>query len=149
MPRVATRTVKKQRHCQRCPEPILPGQQAYIWKFRYGGERAQHTEHGPPKRSQLTLSAMGEVYAAIEAAEEAGDDLGAFAEAIQAVADTAQEVAGQYEEAAMAFNSSGENQERYELLSEWADTVADAAGELESAAQALDNARSALDECPL
>jgi hypothetical protein len=102
MPRVYTKTKnrggkKLSYSCSRCSEPILPGQTYHEWSFRYGPKMRQHTQHGLPRRSQLTMSKM----------EEA--------------ASTIREVASEYEEAAEPFGYSGENQERYEALDGWAD----------------------------
>jgi hypothetical protein len=130
MPRVYTKTKnrggkKLSYSCSRCPEPILPGQTYHEWSFRYGPKMRQHTQHGLPRRSQLTMSKMSGVYAAVEEVEDLISaeefEIEAAKSAMEDAASTIREVASEYEEAAEPFGYSGENQERYEALDGWAD----------------------------
>lgn len=130
MPRVHTRTKAargKPYTCSRCGQPIEPGQEFYYWDFRYGGTRRIHKDHGYPRPSQLTQSAMGEVYAAIEAVEDLIADvewsLEDATQAVQDVYDIAEQVKSQYEEAAEHFGNAGPSQERADELEGWMDQV--------------------------
>jgi len=115
VPRVHTQTARKskyERTCSMCRGAIYPGQSYHSWSFRYGGTYYQHAACGYPRRSQLTQSAMGEVYAAIEAAEETianwdGDGLGDLTSAVEEVAAATESVIDQYREADEAFGGYG------------------------------------------
>lgn len=126
MPRVTTRTKSRRGRdirCGRCGKPIEPGQSYFTWAFRYGGPRYRCAEHRP-RPSELTQSKMAEVLAAIEEAEDAmqsAESVQEIIDAVEAVAQTAHDVAYEYEAAAEPFGQSGENQERYEMLEEYAD----------------------------
>jgi len=133
VPRVHTQTARKskyERTCSMCRGAIYPGQSYHSWSFRYGGTYYQHAACGYPRRSQLTQSAMGEVYAAIEAAEETianwnGDGLGDLTSAVEEVAAATESVIDQYREADEAFGGYGatESAERAEQLEGWKDEL--------------------------
>lgn len=129
MPRVQSRTKSTRGApyvCSTCGEPIKPGQEFYYWSFRYGGTRRIHVTHGRPRRSQLTQSAMGEVYAAVESLEDLMNGDWEFADVEGAVEDlksTVEEVKTQYEEAAEHFGNAGTNQERAEELEPFMDAL--------------------------
>lgn len=129
MPRVHERKKAargKPYSCSTCGKEIEAGQSFLYWSFRYGGTRRIHKDHGYPRRSQLTQSAMGEVYSAVEGLEDtlAGDwafeDLESGVEEVKEIAD---QVRSQYEEAAEHFGGQGENQERAEMLEQFIDAL--------------------------
>lgn len=168
MPRVHTK-VKSARGrdytCNRCGRVIKPGQVYRQWSFRYGGDRNIHGEEVrevgedgtarvvcsglPPRPSELTQSRMGEVYAAVEAYDDAGDDVEDKAAALEQLAEVAQEVAEAYREAAEAFGGAGENAERADELEPWAEDVAEKASALREAVDAIMNADEVAGSCPL
>jgi hypothetical protein len=129
MPRVNEK--KKSRagrdyHCTTCGRKIEPGENYYSWSFRYGGTHHACVDHYP-KRSQLTQSLMGEVYAAIEAAEteiQNAESVADIQSCLEDVGQSAEDVAGQYREAAEHFGGEGENAERADELESWAQEVA-------------------------
>src|SRR6266576_1095632 len=90
---------KPQGDCQACGKPIDMGQ-AYRWiKFRYGGKRKRHLTCKPFRASDMTNAKYGQVYAAIEAAEDALDGMTDFQtveevqEVLNSCAESAREVA--------------------------------------------------------
>lgn len=126
MPRVIMKTKNRagrDRVCGHCGNPIHPGHKYRSWSFRYGGTHFRCMEAAcAPRRSDLTQSLMGEVYLAIESAEDQLADLGSVEEIkglIEEVAGTVEEVKSQYEEAAEPFGGQGENQERADELDGW------------------------------
>lgn len=137
MPRVATKTKNRGGKqgtygCVRCSQPIEPGQQYMEWSFRYGGTYRQHAHHGSPRRSQLTQSKLGEVYAAVEGVEEqlspAGGGRGwEEASDLEAMRDevleVVEQVATEYEEAAENFGGGGPNQEQADMVREFVDAL--------------------------
>lgn len=143
MPRVKSGTArasKKTRTCLASPcvlesRNILPGQQYYVWTFRYGGDQWQHQECGYPKRSQLTQSKMSQVYSAIENAEPSLSavqvDYEEPASMLEGINNILSEAAGEiravseeYAEAAEAMGGAGaENEERASALESWADDL--------------------------
>lgn len=130
MPRIFQKKKIKlgaERSCGRCGKKIEPGDEYLSWSFRYGGTHFRCLDH-PPRRSELTQSKLGEVYAAQETAE---DDINrividedgameAIKEAVQAVIDQIQETATEYMDAAEHFGGGGENAERADELESWA-----------------------------
>lgn len=84
--------------CERCSEPIKPGEKYYEWSFRYGGTHRQHASHGSPKASQLTQSKMSAAYAAIEAAEEDVAKATTADEMASALSSCAEEIDNVYQE---------------------------------------------------
>lgn len=137
MPRVHFKTKIKlgaERSCGLCGKAIEPGDKYYTWKFRYGGARYRCADHRP-RQSDLTLSKMSAVYAAIENAEGALPDCTSIPDVVEQVglvAEVVREVAQEYSEAAEPFGGQGENQERADELEYWAD-------ELESFDSSVDN----------
>lgn len=165
MPRVHTRTKSRrgaERRCGRCGEPILPGETYFTWSFRYGGQRFNCHRHRP-RQSELTQSLMGDVYAAIESAEDqlpGCEVISDIAALVEEVAGAAREVADQYEQAAEPFGGQGENQDRADELGGWADDLEsfqpDEPSEDDSDAvvaetleRARDEAQELLNGCPL
>lgn len=131
MPRVYTQ--KKSRRgkdvkCGRCGRVVMPGEDYFTWKFRYGGQHYRCDQHRP-KMSELTQSKIGEIYSALETAQ---DDLGTIdrtdvsqdlsdiqsqvVQILQNVQDEVERVKSEYEEAAESFGQSGPNQEKAEEL---------------------------------
>lgn len=152
MPRVITRKKSargSEYRCTKCGSTIEPGSDYFQWVFRYGGARRQHATCGYPTRSQLTQSLMSDVYAGIEEVEAAGDDMGSFADALEALVETARGVAEQYEAAAEAFGNAGENQERAEALTGWIDDLDGKAEEIRDAVETFESAKSSVQECPV
>lgn len=102
MPRVYTvkkaRASKRTRTCRICSHVITPGETYRYFEPRYGPPVMYCADHHP-RRSHMTSSSIGQVY-------DVQDDfdvsqcttLEEISEALQAVADTAREVAEQYEE---------------------------------------------------
>jgi hypothetical protein len=124
------RESKKIRQCNGCPDQVMPGQRYYSWSFRYGGRYFRHVKCGFPPRSMLTQSKIGDVYLAIENAEEelkaireggvgidAEDDVRSI---LESVAEEAERVAGEYRDAAENFGGGGENAERADELESYA-----------------------------
>jgi hypothetical protein len=124
------RASKKSRPCGKCHEQILPEQEYYSWAFRYGGRHFRHVACGYPPRSALTQSKIGEVYAAIESAEdelravlESGVAVGAEDEVhaiLELVGEEAARIAEEYRDAAENFGGAGENAERADELESYA-----------------------------
>lgn len=130
MPRVKERVKSKRGKpyvCSRCGKPIEPGERFYYWDFRYGGTRRQHAHHGRPRRSQLTMSKMGDVYAAVEDVEDLissegweGSDVES---AMQELSEIAQQTKEEYETAAEPFGGAGPNMEHAEELESFVDSL--------------------------
>jgi hypothetical protein len=138
MPRVKTKTKSsrgEKYNCVLCSDKIKSGDKYHEWKFRYGGTRRQHAEHGFPKPSQLTQSKLGEVYAAQEVAEEAiaaATEASDIADAIREVAQQARDTGEEYREAAEAMGGAGtENEERADTLEAFADELESEADDME------------------
>lgn len=140
MPRVRTKTKSRagqKYHCGKCGKAIKPKEKYYEWKFRYGGTHRQHESCGYPRASQLTQSKMSTVYAAIE---DAGDDIAKaetpsdIADALDNCAESAREVASEYEQAMEAMGEAGANnsdwEERKSALEDFADSLDNAASEM-------------------
>src|SRR5687768_7987713 len=88
--------------CIRCDKPIKAGQEYYEWTPFRSFPRRKHAEHGYPKASETDTSKMATVYAAIEDAEQTiatAEDPSDMASALDSVAESAREVASEYEEA--------------------------------------------------
>lgn len=126
MPRVIVKTKNRagaDRACGKCAAPILPGDKYRSWAFRFGGTyyRCSRPECAP-RPSDLTQSLMGDVYAAIENAQdsmattECVTDVKAL---VEEVTSAVEEVASAYREAAEAFGGAGENAERADELEGW------------------------------
>lgn len=145
MPRVNTATKStrgKAIKCGRCGQPIEPGQRYLYWQFRYGGKRTRHEACGRPRPSELTSSdKLSRLYAAQEGVEDflAGEwaELADLAEALEAAASEARDVAAEYELAADAvdehFPGSYQVDEIRDKASEaeqWADELEGAASEI-------------------
>lgn len=161
MPRVHAKTKSNRgrtRTCGRCGKTIEPGERYFTWSFRYGGAHFACSAHYP-RASELTQSKMGQVYAALENAEDAvalATDLDDVEVAVQGAAEGVREVADEYREAAEAMGAAGaENEEKADSLEGFADEleswepafVEDEEGDaLESA---KDEARERLGEVPL
>jgi hypothetical protein len=128
MPRVQTKKKNKagaERKCGLCGKTIKPGEKYFTWAFRYGGRRFRCSEHFP-RRSALTMSKMGEVFAANEDAEDQlpkAETIDDIKEIVEQASEIARQVADEYEEAAEPFGGAGENQERADEVGEWADEV--------------------------
>lgn len=124
MPRVEERKrnrAGKPRSCGRCRAEILPGETYYLWKFRYGGERTNCYRHRP-RQSELTQSIMGEVYSAIESAQDQlpnVDNLDDLRTLIEEVSTEVTRIADQYREAAEPFQGGGIAGERADELDSW------------------------------
>lgn len=110
MPRAFLKTkirAGREYKCEKCGKVIEPGTKYYTWKFNFGAQHIQCTDHGAPRPSQLTNSKMGEVWDA-----QADFDLGdaTCADDIEAslasVAEAARSVSEQYGEAADNIESS-------------------------------------------
>lgn len=115
--------------CGKCGDPILPGT-SYLWYAV--GFRARPTfrcrkSTCAPKGSELESSAVADILAAIEEAEDQVDELSevtaqefesAASEILQSVQDAIEEVASTYEEAdqSMGGNQATEAYERAETL---------------------------------
>lgn len=111
MPRAFLKTKNRGGHktykCSVCKEEIAPGDQYYTWKFNRGSRYFQHATHGHPRRSQLTQSKMGEVWDAVDAFDVSqAEQPEPIFEALQAVADVAESVASEYNDAADSIESS-------------------------------------------
>lgn len=139
MPRVETKkknSAGKPYDCDRCDKKIMPGQSYYAWSFRFGGTHRQHTEHGMPKRGQLTQSKLSAVYHAVDDAEDTIQAAGTadeIAEVLSGVRDTVDEVKQEYEDACEAMGAAGESGQSREY-----------ADELESFSSELDSAESGI-----
>jgi len=108
MPRVRTaKAAKDYPH-----EGIKKGDTYYWWQpYRQRKRRSKDR----PRESQLTTSRWSDVYAAREDIEDA-KTLEGLTEALGLAIDNAQEVAGEYEEAASHFGDQGPHAERSEHL---------------------------------
>lgn len=138
MPRVFSKTKNragKQYTCHKCGRIIRPGEKYFSYSFRYGGTY-RHCSNHYPKRSDLTQSLMGEVYVAIEDAEDRvkaeiaypadlnlydfdPDDIENTAtEIVSSVEDSVTDVIDRYREADEAFGGYGStpNAERADEL---------------------------------
>lgn len=143
MPRVKTKTARKQARCNFCQDPIKPGQKYYSWSFRNrlgpGTKMRKHVEHGSPKASELTRSKMGGAYAANEAAEEAiakADTPDDIASALRDCANAIEEVQNDYQEGLDnkpegLRDADTETQDKIDQLSEFADSLNSAADDIE------------------
>lgn len=148
MPRVRTyKTVNRPggaapHTCDKCHQPIEPGQRRYEWKFRYGGTYRRHVACGRPRQSELTQSNLSTLYSAQEAIEDACEnqpstveDFGAWRDEVEAAlsnaAETARDTGAEYETAAEPFGNQGPNQDRYEACEAWADELDDAASDVQ------------------
>lgn len=150
MPRVIIRKKNKagkERICGKCSEAIKPGDTYKTWSFRYGGTYYRCSGLAcRPRPSDLTQSKLSEVYAAVESAEDEIPGLNYIEEiksSVDQVAETTQEIAQEYEEAAEPFGGEGENAERAQELESWADELhgfdVDEEGSIEDAkTEALD-----------
>lgn len=130
MPRVETKRkirLGAERHCGRCGKKIENGENYRQWSFRYGGTHFRcYRPECTPRRSELTQSKMGEVYAAIEDAESTisgAESIDDITTAIEEVAERARDVAAEYEEAAEHFGGEGENRERADEVEAFADEL--------------------------
>lgn len=137
MPRVTTKKKNKAGQpydCGRCDKKIVAGETYYEWSFRYGGTRRQHTEHGPPRRGQLTQSKLAAVYDAVDGAEDTIKEAASpedIAAALNDAKDVLEEVKQEYEDACEAMGAAGES-----------GTSRDNADELENFSNELDSAIS-------
>lgn len=128
MPRVNTQTRStrgRAKRCGNCGREIQPGEKYFSFSFRYGGTQVRCKDHYP-KQSELTQSKMSEVYSAVESAEDdmaSAETVQDITDAVEGVAGTVREVAEEYEAAAEPFGGQGENQERADELSGWADEL--------------------------
>lgn len=128
MPRVTTRVKSTRgavRKCGRCGRVIAPGQKYFQWSFRYGGTHFRCGEH-TPRRSETTQSILGEVYAAIEVAEDdlpGAECVSDVVALVAGVAEIVDAVIDQYREAAEHFGGAGENAERADELDGWKDEL--------------------------
>lgn len=126
MPRVYTKTKSSrgaERRCSRCGQPIKPGETYYEWAFRYGGTRRNCFRHRP-RQSELTQSAMGDIYSAVENAQDQMPNATTYdeiKELVESVATAVQEVVDQYREADEAFGGHGatESAQRADELEGW------------------------------
>lgn len=126
MPRVHTKKKIKagaERRCGECGVVIQPGEQYMTWEFRYGGAHYRCMQH-PPKRSDLTQSKLGQVYASIENAEAqlaSAESVEDIVTIIEEVASEVQDVASEYRDADEAFGGQGatESAERADELEGW------------------------------
>lgn len=146
MPRVYTQkksTRGKELKCGRCGRTIHAGEEYFTWKFRYGGQHYRCDLHRP-KGSELTQSKIGEIYSAIETAQEeiggidrndATQDLNdiqaQLAGILQNVQDEVERVKGEYEEAAESFGNAGPNQEKADELETAYDELSGAISDVE------------------
>lgn len=116
------------------PGGIKKGESYYWWSFRYGGDRYSKTY---PRRSQLTQSRAGEVYADLESLEDtfkAGErDLETLAELIRTAASTAEEVGSEMRNNADEyFGGGGRVGELADGYDEWTNVLNEIADRLES-----------------
>lgn len=166
MPRVNTRTKNRAgaaRFCGRpgCGREIKPGDRYFTWSFRYGGTHFRCADHRP-RRSETTQSLMGEVYAAIENAEDQLPNAETVADIIalvEEVGETKDGVAEQYRDAAEPFGGAGENADRADELESWdpvsefqpdeEDEEMSQAEQRELVEAAREAAQDVLNDCPL
>lgn len=126
--------VHSQRAARDYPEAgIKKGDLYYKWSFRYGGTRKSKTY---PKRSQLTQSRAGEVYAELEVIEEAIGDadtgLPEIVEMCQSAAEMAREIGEEMQyNADEYFGGGGPQAELAEGYESWADNIENMASDLE------------------
>jgi len=136
---------KEQGTCQSCGKPIEVGQ-SYRWiKFRYAGTRKRHSTCPSFRPSDMTNAKYGQVYAAMESAEDALDGLSEFdsldevQEILNDCAEQAREVGEEYEESASNMESAFPNgapkideiRESAEACEDFATTLEDALGSSE------------------
>jgi hypothetical protein len=121
------RARKDQGHCGKCGDAI-PAGSPYRWfsvgfRSHYKQKRCMK-QSCYPKTSELESSLLSGVYAAQEGAalpEDPEDDTSSLSDALNSVAEAANEVADQYEEADEAMGGhQGENYEKAESLREYA-----------------------------
>lgn len=130
-----TRGGKKKYICVKCREEIVAGEEYYHWTKYRSPIRQQHVKCGFPKRSQLSNSKMGPVWDAVDDASSelqkctSVEDLKA---ALESVAQTAHDVASEYEE-------SADNIEQQFSSSATADACRQAAEQLEDWAESLES----------
>ena len=143
MPRVHTRTKSTRGRptfpCRACSEPIKPGEKFYTWKKRYGGTSYMHVSHGFPKPSMLSNrktavieDATGDFPSTVESTDE-------ISEALNAIAEIARDVGGEYE--ASADNMPESLQQGYQ-----AEAMREVAQELETWADDLESWEPEQDE---
>lgn len=166
MPRVSTHKSQgrsaEPMPCQRCSDPIVKGEEYYQWAIkqqRGGIVRRQHVKHGSPRPSQLTVSQLSQVYAAIEGAQ---DDVSS-AEDASAIRDALEGCKGEMESIRDEFQSNLDNmpeglqqgdtgqliQERVEALEEFDNELDSAIGEIEDfddAEEGNEESQTAYDE---
>src|SRR3990172_2301991 len=145
MPRVHQRTAhksKKPRKCDKCGEPIIPGQRFCTWQFRYSGAKYRHGEHGAPRPSDLTQSKLSGLYAARESAEDTlkeWTELSDLADALRECASEAEAVKEEYESAIEAmpeqFQESSpaaeDMREKIEAIESWMEELENAESDIE------------------
>ena len=113
---------------------IEKGDSYYWWKFRYGGIRKSKTR---PKRSQLTQSRAGEVYASLEGIEMALGELGGTGlpeviELCNAAAELAREIGEEMQSNADEyFGGGGPQADLATAYEEWADNIESMVADLE------------------
>jgi hypothetical protein len=106
-----------------CGLKIEVGENYFYWEPRYGPKSVRCYRHYP-KQSETTTSKMADVYAATEDAQEwaqqnDGIEAVEYDAQIDAVRDVAEQVKGEYEEAAEQFGGAGENADRAEELDQF------------------------------
>lgn len=116
--------------CRGCSEPIKPGEAFFTWKKRYGGTSYYHVSHGYPKPSMLSNRKTAVIEDAIGDFPQSADSIEDIQSAMQAIAETAREVGGEYEESADNMPESLQQGYQAEAMREvaqeletWADEV--------------------------
>lgn len=151
MPRVTThKKVRGQKvyRCQRCGQPVEPGQQYYYWSRRVAPNNYQHVDCGYPRASQLSGRKTAVV---LDAAQDAENAVGAWEPEVptvdpdtteleldvsdlegylEDVAQSAEDVADEYEESvsnmpdSLQYSPSAEaSNDVAERLRDWADSL--------------------------
>jgi len=115
-----------------CSEPIVPGQEFYTWKKRYGGTSYIHTMHGYPRPSMLSNRKTAVIEDAIQDFPGSVEDVEAIKDALQSIADTARDVGSEYEESADNMPESLQQGYQAEAMREVAQELETWADELES-----------------
>jgi hypothetical protein len=104
---------------------IEPGEPYFQYSFRYGGTHFRCKDHRP-RRSETTQSILGEVYAAIEVAEDdlpGAEHVSDVVALVEGVAEIVDGVVDQYRSAAEHFGGGGSNAERADELEGWKDEL--------------------------
>jgi hypothetical protein len=154
MPRVTTHTKanagKKVYRCQRCGQPVEPGQKYYYWSRRVAPNNYQHVDCGYPRPTQLSGRKTAAV---LEAAQDAENAVGSFdpevptvdpdttdleldvsdlESALEDAAQSAEDVADEYEEGVSNMPDALQYSPTAEAMNDVAERLRDWAEQLRS-----------------